>query len=144
MIRVFDVRCSLFDTECLPFRKIIFLLFLSLLWGLGSFCYAQKPLNPFIFKQFTDGVGTQNNIVSCFLEDKDGFLWVGTADGLKRFEGTNFTIFKHDRNNPNSLAHNEIEALCEDNFGRIWIGSGQGIGKYFEKKKKGNYLKRLI
>ena len=101
-----------------------------LFWGLG--CYAQKLQTPFIFKQFLDGNSTTTNIVSCFLEDKDGFLWVGTMDGLKRFDGNNFTVFKHDNNNPNSLAHNEIEALCEDNAGRIWVGSGQGIG-YFDK-----------
>ncbi len=114
------------------FSKFFFI-FLFPLWGLGGFCYAQTPPNTFVFKQFSDGNGTLSNIVSCFLEDKDGFLWVGTADGLKRFDGHDFTIFKHDKNKPNSLIHNEIEALCEDNFGRIWVGTGEGIS-YFDKK----------
>jgi ligand-binding sensor domain-containing protein len=122
---IFVVRFSLFD-----FWKFALLLFFL---GFGGICNAQKPQNPFIFKQFLDGNSTTTNIVSCFLEDKDGFLWVGTMDGLKRFDGNDFTIFRHDNNNPHSLAHNEIEALCEDNAGRIWVGSGQGIG-YFDKK----------
>lgn len=129
MRKKFDVRFSVFDFWKFVFKFTLFLFLIKF----GESCYAQKPLNPFIFKQFTDGAGTQTNIVSCFLEDRDGFLWVGTADGLKRFDGTDFTIFKHQRNHPNSLAHNEIEALCEDDFGRIWVGSGQGIG-YFDKK----------
>lgn len=100
---------------------------------LGSFCFAQTPQNPFVFKQFLDGKSTTSNIVSCFLEDKDGFLWIGTAEGLKRFDGSDYTLFKHDKNNPHSLGHNEIEALCEDNEGRIWVGTGQGVS-YYDKK----------
>ncbi len=134
MSELFIVRFSLFDMECPTFRKYAFKnVLLLFLLEIGGICFAQKPQNPFVFKQFLDGKSTMTNIVSCFLEDKDGFLWVGTMDGLKRFDGNDFTIFKHDKNNLHSLAHNEIEAICEDNAGRIWIGSGQGIG-YFDKK----------
>lgn len=118
-------------------QKIFLASVLIFLWGVlglcSSSCFAQTPQNPFVFKQFVNGNSTMSNIVSCFLEDKDGFLWIGTADGLKRFDGNDYTLFKHDKNNVHSLIHNEIEALCEDNEGRIWVGTGQGIS-YFDKK----------
>jgi ligand-binding sensor domain-containing protein len=130
----FDVQFLMFEISNRSFKKYVFIVGLLFFFlEFRNFGFAQKPQTPFIFKQFKDGNGTQTNIVSCFLEDTDGFLWVGTADGLKRFDGTDFTIFKNEKDNPNSLAHNEIEALCEDNSGKIWIGSGQGIS-YFDKK----------
>lgn len=109
-----------------------FYITISLLF-LCKFSFAQTPHNPFIFKQLIDNQGTLSNIISCFLEDSDGFLWVGTVDGLKRYDGNTFTTFKHENDNTNSLVHNDIEALCEDKMGRIWIGTREGIG-YFDKK----------
>jgi ligand-binding sensor domain-containing protein len=123
-----DVRFLLFD-----FRKRMFLLFLFPLWGLGGFCYAQTQRATFTFKQFTFDNGTLSNVINCFLEDKDGYLWIGTADGLRRFDGDEFSVLKHEKGNPTSLVHSEVLALCEDKKGRIWTGTQEGIG-YFDKK----------
>jgi ligand-binding sensor domain-containing protein len=125
---IFDVRCSFFD-----FRKLVFLIFLSPFWGLGGFCYAQTQHSSFSFKQFTFDNGTLSNIINCFLEDKDGYLWIGTADGLRRFDGDEFSVLKHEKGNPTSLIHSEVLALCEDKKGRIWTATQEGVG-YFDKK----------
>lgn len=112
-------------------RRIFFVtlfLFSFSLFGQGNL-----PRVPFSFKKFVDDNGTLSNIISCFLEDKEGFLWIGTANGLKRFDGDDFTIFKHEKDNPNSLSHSVVQSLCEDKLGRIWVGTGEGIG-YFDKK----------
>jgi ligand-binding sensor domain-containing protein len=130
----FVVRCSMFDSECRPFRKFVFLLFLFPLWGLGGFCYSQIQHSSFTFKQFTFDNGTLSNVINCFLEDKDGYLWIGTADGLRRFDGDEFSILKHEKGNPTSLIHSEVLALCEDKMGRIWTATQEGVG-YFDKKK---------
>ena len=95
--------------------------------------YAQTAQNPFVFKRFIDNRGTLSNIVNTFLEDKDGFLWIGSSGGLKRFDGRDFVIFQHEKNNPNSLPHSVVQSLCEDKLGRIWVGTGEGVG-YFDKK----------
>ncbi len=66
-------------------RRIFFVtlfLFSFSLFGQGNL-----PRVPFSFKKFVDDNGTLSNIISCFLEDKEGFLWIGTANGLKRFDG---------------------------------------------------------
>jgi ligand-binding sensor domain-containing protein/sensor histidine kinase YesM len=109
-----------------------FLLFLIFhLWGLGS--YAQSQNSPFTFKQFTFDNGTLSNVINCFLKDKDGYLWIGTGDGLRRFDGDEFSVLRHEKRNPTSLIHSEVLSLCEDKYGRIWTGTQEGVG-YFVKK----------
>jgi ligand-binding sensor domain-containing protein len=127
MRELFVARCSFFD-----FRKTTIILFIIGLffpiWG-----YAQNQHSPFTFKQFTFDNGTLSNIINCFLEDKDGYLWIGTADGLRRFDGDEFSVLKHEKGNPNSLIHSEVLALCEDKNGRVWTATQEGVG-YFDKK----------
>ncbi len=57
------------------------------------------------------------------LQDKKGFLWFATKDGLNRYDGYNFRVYHHDPFDPFSMAGNEIQALFEDHLGRIWIGT---------------------
>jgi ligand-binding sensor domain-containing protein len=95
--------------------------------------FAQKSKSPFIFDNFVDKNGTASNNINCFLQDKNGFLWVGTSNGLKRFDGDKFTIFKYEKDKSNSLVHNVVMALCEDKLGRIWVGTEEGVC-YFDKQ----------
>lgn len=55
-------------------------------------------------------------------QDKDGYLWIGTTDGLYRFDGYNMEGYLHDPEDLNSLAGNNINAISQDSFGRLWIG----------------------
>ncbi len=64
------------------------------------------------------------------LQDRQGFIWIGSTDGLNRFDGINFKTFRHEPENPNSINHSDIVALHEDNKGNIWIGSHRGLNKY--------------
>ncbi len=137
MIKIYNLRFTIYRFWHLFYlylssSKFFFFPLLFLFYQQNNF--AQTPKNPFVFKQSIDGNGTLSNIVNCFLEDSDGFVWIGTGAGLKRFEGGDYTVFKHEKNNPNSLAHNEVEALYEDRIGNIWVGTGRGIS-YFDKKK---------
>ncbi len=66
------------------------------------------------------------------LHDRDGFLWIGTTNGLNRYDGSHFVRFKHRRNNPHSLLNNRVFALCEDQQGRIWATFENGIS-WFDK-----------
>jgi ligand-binding sensor domain-containing protein len=110
--------------------KAIKLIILLLFVQIG---FAQKSKSPFVFDNFADKNGVASNFINCFLPDKNGFLWVGTSNGLKRFDGDKFTIFKHEKDNPLSLVHSVVMALCEDKLGRIWVGTEEGIG-YFDKQ----------
>lgn len=65
------------------------------------------------------------------MQDKRGFIWIGTDDGLNRFDGNNFTIYRNNPVNPNSVSGNIITALFEDEEGVLWIATADGgLTKY--------------
>lgn len=74
--------------------------------------------------------GLSQSNVRCILQDKTGFLWIGTQDGLNRYDGYNFRIFKNNPNDTNSLSDNMITCLLEDKKGFLWIGTLDGLNKY--------------
>jgi len=72
------------------------------------------------FIWFTSQNGLSLNHATCITEDRYGFLWIGTEEGLNRFDGVNFEIFRPDLNNLNSISGNEITLLLADSDG-VWI-----------------------
>ena len=78
------------------------------------------------FEHFTDAQGLSQNAVFCMLQDRKGFMWFGTQDGLNRYDGYNFTVFRRDPQDTNSIADNYITALYEDRQGKLWIGTDNG------------------
>ncbi|MGH1363971.1 MAG: two-component regulator propeller domain-containing protein [Calditrichia bacterium] len=66
------------------------------------------------------------NSIFCILQDSRGILWIGTDNGLYRYNGTGFTNYIHDRRNSSSIADNLVFSIAEDATGRIWIGSSRG------------------
>ncbi len=78
------------------------------------------------FEQFSLEEGLSQSVVNAILQDSKGFLWVGTDDGLNRFDGYKFTIYKPDAENTSSLSDRSITAIVEDPQGYLWIGTRQG------------------
>lgn len=74
--------------------------------------------------------GLSNNIVTCVFQDHKGFMWFGTYDGLNRYDGSAFTVFRNRINDSTSLGGNEVYAITEDAAHRIWIGNRNGISIY--------------
>ena len=86
---------------------------------------------PLRFIRYTVEEGLSQNSVTALLQDRQGFLWVGTQNGLNRFDGYDFTIFRPNPQNANSLSHGAVNALFEDRDGIIWIGTwGGGLNRY--------------
>jgi len=79
------------------------------------------------FDHLTVENGLSNNIVNTVIQDQIGFMWFATEDGLNRYDGYDFKIFRHDPENSNSISDNSIWALCEDRQGNIWVGTKAGI-----------------
>ena len=87
--------------------------------------------------------GSRKALFSAILQDRQGFLWFGTEDGLNRYDGYSFTVFKPIRDNPNSLTHNQITALLEDRDGLLWIGtSGGGLDRFDPKQNRFDHYPR--
>ncbi|MGA7990163.1 MAG: two-component regulator propeller domain-containing protein [Thermoanaerobaculia bacterium] len=70
--------------------------------------------------------GLSQSAVNCILQDHRGYMWFGTQDGLNRWDGYDFTVFKNDPQSPDSLPANVIWALHEDGEGSLWIGTDGG------------------
>jgi signal transduction histidine kinase/ligand-binding sensor domain-containing protein len=75
--------------------------------------------------------GLSQSTVNCILQDSRGFLWIGTQDGLNRYDGYGFTIFRNRPADSNSLSHNWIQTMIEGEPGILWIGTwGEGLNKF--------------
>nr|WP_294944573.1 hybrid sensor histidine kinase/response regulator [uncultured Mucilaginibacter sp.] len=82
------------------------------------------------FTHLTTEDGLSQSVVRCIVKDKYGFMWFGTYDGLNRYDGYNFTIYRNIPKNAHSLNGNSIGALFEDREGTLWIGTNNGLSKY--------------
>ncbi|TDB63420.1 ligand-binding sensor domain-containing protein [Arundinibacter roseus] len=70
------------------------------------------------------------------LKDSRGFLWLGTQDGVNRFDGHHFRVYKPDARNPYSLKGVNIAGIVEDKSGNIWVGSEEGLNCYERSKDR--------
>ncbi len=84
------------------------------------------PQQPIRFERIKVEDGLPHSTVLSVLQDRQGFMWFATADGLSRYDGMNFTNFQHERYNPNSLSNNNTFALIESSDGLIWVGTDPG------------------
>lgn len=75
------------------------------------------------FRHYCNEDGLSNNTIICSLQDRRGFMWFGTKDGLNRFDGHQFRTYVYNATDRNSIIDNMILALCEDREGLIWIGT---------------------
>ena len=95
--------------------------------GKSSTGMPQPIANQFEHLSVKDGLS--NNLVNCILQDREGFMWFGTNNGLNKFDGHTFTVFQPDLNNPTrSFQNNQISGLYEDHANRLWaITEGGGL-----------------
>ena len=93
-----------------------------------SMCEAQNRS----FKQLKVEDGLSHNSVISMLQDDNGFLWFGTKDGLNRYDGYNFKVFRNEPDIENSLGSNFIRCLYQfNNF--LWVGTDTGLFQYNDK-----------
>ncbi|HEX7902293.1 MAG TPA: two-component regulator propeller domain-containing protein [Chitinophagaceae bacterium] len=85
---------------------------------------AQQPV--LYFNRLSQANGLSNNKVNCILQDKRGFTWIGTDDGLNRYDGNNFIVFKNIPGQSSSVSGNTITDLHEDKDGLLWIATTDG------------------
>lgn len=104
--------------------KRIFIIGLLFLYAFTL--YSQSNIR-YYFKTLDIQDGLSQNTVNAILQDKQGFMWFGTKDGLNRFDGLSFRIFKKENS---ALGNNFITALHEDKEGNIWVGTDAGVYVY--------------
>ncbi|HJX71087.1 MAG TPA: two-component regulator propeller domain-containing protein, partial [Bacteroidales bacterium] len=97
------------------------------------------------FKHYGIGDGFSDNSVRQIIQDKKGFLWFGTLNGLNRFDGNNIKIYKTEQGNPNSLSYSRISRIMEDSCDHIWLSTfNSEIQRFDPRSQKFVNLNHLI
>lgn len=108
-------------------KKLLILLFCV------SFCAvtgAAAPREKMYFNHLSAKDGLSQNLARTILQDNQGFIWIGTKDGLNRFDGQEIKVFRHEISNPFSIGCNYISSLFQNDDGHIWVGTEKGLYIY--------------
>jgi signal transduction histidine kinase/ligand-binding sensor domain-containing protein/CheY-like chemotaxis protein len=107
---------------------ISIVVFFAILLQLGTKVYGQYKSVKFSSLTINNGLSQSN--VKFMVKDRYGFMWFSTDDGLNRYDGYNFTVYRHDPNNIRSLPSNNTGVIFEDRDGNLWIGGNRGLSLY--------------
>ncbi len=111
-------------TRYWPFSLLLLLISL----GLPASLQAQEGNIRFDRLSIEDGLS--QSTIFAILQDRQGFMWFGTQDGLNKYDGYEFTIFKHDLEEPTTISDNFVRAIYQDQTGVLWIGTNGGLNKF--------------
>lgn len=106
-----------------PFKIFICYFFISV-----CAVWAQSSIK---FEHITSEKGLSQNDVNSVIQDDEGFMWFGTHDGLNKYDGFNFKVFRNEEGNPKSIVNNLIQCLQKDKDGNLWmINTNAGVSKF--------------
>lgn len=109
-------------------KYIIYMLLLIILLITTNIVYV-SAYNNINFKNITSEDGLSQGTVETIIQDDQGYIWLGINDGLCRYNGYEFKIYKHDEELENSITNNYIVDIKQDNSGNIWVGTANGLSK---------------
>src|SRR5262245_45906935 len=94
--------------------------------GLG----ADVEVRDLKFTHLTTNDGLSQGYVVAILQDRRGFMWFATRDGLNRYDGYTFVVYKNDPNDPGTLSSNFLQDLMEDDEGYLWVATSTGVNRF--------------
>ena len=103
-----------------------FAVYLYFLFCAGN-CFASDTLS---VRYLGIDQGLSNNAVTCIYKDHNGFMWFGTYDGLNRYDGYSFHVFRNTIGDSTSLLDNHVFCINSDNENKLWVGEGKGLSVY--------------
>lgn len=109
-------------------RSVILIMLLSATKTIFS-----QQLNTILLEPLDEKNGMSNNWITNMALDSAGYLWIGTQDGLNRYDGYSFKVFKHDEKNPASLLHNNGQKINVNKNGDVWISYYEGGFSLYNK-----------
>src|SRR6202035_1016825 len=122
------ISCSFYGRIFMRLSQPCLFIALLLLFFFPACIYAQQKNLKFEHLDINEGL-SQNNVL-CMLQDSRGFMWFGTRNGLNKYDGYEFKVYKNDAKNKNSLSNNFISGIIEDTGGNIWAATrGGGLNK---------------
>ena len=106
------------------YRNCIFIVFAF------ASCLLQAQFNNLKFENIATGEGLSSSTCTEIFQDSDGFLWFGTIDGLNRYNGYEFEIYRSILNDSTSISNNRINAITEDDYGNLWVATNNGLNLF--------------
>jgi ligand-binding sensor domain-containing protein/signal transduction histidine kinase len=104
------------------------------LMALTAIVSAQQS-RQYVFTHLTNASGLASDAVSAVVQDKEGFIWIGSINGLQRYDGNKFITFRNNRNNASTIPNDNIKKLFIDKKGRLWvICAGNKVGIFDTKR----------
>ena len=92
---------------------------------------AQSASSNLRFDHISVGEGLAHATVNCIIQDRYGFIWLATEDGLNRYDGYDMIVYRHSPADPHSLSNNRVRSLFEDSSGVLWVGTyGGGLNRF--------------
>ena len=119
-VNLLDPRIMLRLTRSIKFAPVLLFFYYTGLWAQSNLRLERLSIK--------DGLSQAD--VRCMIQDDYGFLWIGTRDGLNKYDGHKFRKFLKNKNDSTSLSFNQITDLELDSIGNLWIGSNDGISYY--------------
>ncbi len=118
---------------CIPTKKIA--LFFPIIYVAVWYCnFTTSSLlhgqQKYRFEHLNIEQGLSQSSINCMAQDEFGFMWFGTQDGLNKFDGYSFTVFKHEALDSNSISNSFIHSLFSDRMGFLWIGTDKGLDQF--------------
>ena len=96
--------------------------------GLLLSCAARAAPEPPPFRQIGVADGLPSNSLTALALDREGYLWIGTRDGLARFDGVGYTVYRHVPGDAGTLPGNFVQTVFVDSGNRVWVGiEGKGL-----------------
>jgi len=115
---------------CPVSRPLVIIFFITLIL-FPFLSFAQRPSLNFEHFGTRDGLSQIN--VNCIIQDSRGFMWIGTRNGLNRYDGYKFIVYRYDSKDEHSLSNNMVNDLVEDADGNVWIATANGLNRYDRK-----------
>lgn len=113
--------------------KKIILIITILAISINNIIIITKATEKINFRNITIDDGLSQATVETIIQDQKGYIWIGTNDGLNRYNGNEFKVYRHQKNDKKTIVNNYITDLKEDLKGYIWVGTTRGLSKINQK-----------
>ena len=94
----------------------------------------------FKFGHLTTNDGLSNSQIHCIIQDRYGFIWIGTDNGLNRYDGLEFSVYKYKRGEPTALRGNTVNSIVELKDGHLLVGTSEGLHLYHQETDQFTYI----
>jgi ligand-binding sensor domain-containing protein len=112
---------------------ILCMVLLFIIWPAKTFAQNFPELQ---FEHLTTKDGLSSNSITGIAEDKQGFMWIGTINGLNRYDGYRFKQYYHSNTDSNSLVNNGVQSIVCDTKGRLWISTEDGVSCFIPAENR--------